>query len=62
VRGTDGDGNPIVVSGNHGTKVSQSVYPKSKVLAYVMPPDYVLNEIARAAKEAALAKQEAPLR
>jgi uncharacterized protein (TIGR02594 family) len=62
VRGTDGNGNPIVVSGNHGNKVAQSVYPKHKVLAYVMPPDYVLQEIARAAKAAALAREEAPLR
>ena len=62
VRGTDGDGNPIVVSGNHGTKVSQSVYSKSKVLAYVMPPNYVLEDMAKAAKAAALAKEEAPLR
>jgi uncharacterized protein (TIGR02594 family) len=62
VRGTDGNGNPIVVSGNHGDKVAQSVYPKSKVLGYVMPPDYVLHEIANAAKAAALAREEAPLR
>jgi uncharacterized protein (TIGR02594 family) len=62
VRGTDGNGNPIVVSGNHGNKVAQSVYPKSKVLAYVMPPDYVLREMAKAAKAAALAREEAPLR
>jgi uncharacterized protein (TIGR02594 family) len=62
VRGTDGDGNPIVVSGNHGPKVSQSTYHKSKVLAYVMPPDYVLEEMAKAAKAAALAREDAPLR
>ena len=62
VRGTDGAGNPIVVSGNHGNAVRQSTYPKSKVLAYVMPPDYVLQEIAKAAKAAALAREEAPLR
>ncbi len=54
VRGTDGQGNPIVVSGNHGSTVSQSVYPKSKVMAYVMPPDYVLTEMANAARAAAL--------
>ncbi len=54
VRGTDGQGNPIVVSGNHGATVSQSVYPKSKVMAYVMPPDYVLTEMANAARAAAL--------
>jgi len=50
VRGTDGNGNPVVVSGNHGHAVKQSVYPKSKVLAYVMPPDYVLEDMAMAAR------------
>lgn len=62
VRGTDGQGNPIVVSGNHGNAVRQSTYPKSKVLAYVMPPQYVLDDMIKAAKAAALAKEEAPLR
>lgn len=62
VRGTDGRGNPIVVSGNHGNAVRQSTYPKGKVLAYVMPPQYVLDDMAKAAKAAALAKEEAPLR
>lgn len=57
VRGTDGQGNPIVVSGNHGPTVTQSVYPKAKVLAYVMPPNYVLEDMAAAARAAALAKQ-----
>jgi uncharacterized protein (TIGR02594 family) len=55
VRGTDGQGNPIVVSGNHGPTVTQSVYQKSKVLAYVMPPDYVLEDMAKAARRAATA-------
>ncbi len=54
VRGTDGQGNPIVVSGNHGNLVRQSVYPKSKVLAYVMPPAYVLEEMAAAARAQAM--------
>lgn len=54
VRGTDGQGNPILVSGNHGPTVMQSVYPKHKVLAYVMPPDYVLEDIAASARAAAL--------
>lgn len=57
VRGTDGQGNPIVVSGNHGPTVTQSIYPKAKVLAYVMPPNYVLEDMAAAARAAALAKQ-----
>jgi uncharacterized protein (TIGR02594 family) len=38
VRGTDGAGNIIVISGNHGNKVSESLYPKSRVLGYVIPP------------------------
>ena len=32
----------------------QSTYPKSKVLAYVMPPNYVLEEMAAAARATAL--------
>ncbi len=55
VRGTDGQGNPILVSGNHGPKVMQSTYPKSRVLAYVMPPQYVLDDMAAAARAAAAA-------
>lgn len=54
VRGTDGQGNPIVVSGNHGPVVTQSTYPRAKVMAYVMPPDYVLEDMAAAARAAAL--------
>jgi uncharacterized protein (TIGR02594 family) len=56
VRGTDGQGNPIVVSGNHGKTVRESVYPKAKVMAYVMPPDYVLEEMAASARAAVAAK------
>lgn len=54
VRGTDGQGNPILVSGNHGPVVTQSMYPKHKVLAYVMPPTYVLEEMAAAARAEAM--------
>ena len=54
VRGTDGQGNPILVSGNHGNMVKESMYPKAKVIAYVMPPDYVLEDMALAARAAAL--------
>ena len=39
VRGTDGEGNPIVISGYHGHKVAESVYKKEKVLGYFMPPN-----------------------
>ena len=39
VRGTDGVGNIVVISGNHGNKVSESPYPKNRVLGYVIPTD-----------------------
>jgi len=56
VRGTDGQGNPILVSGNHGSAVRESVYSKAKVMAYVMPPEYVLEDMAAAARRSATAK------
>jgi uncharacterized protein (TIGR02594 family) len=37
VSGVDASGNPIVVSGNHNNTVAESVYPRSRVIAYVMP-------------------------
>jgi uncharacterized protein (TIGR02594 family) len=37
VSGIDASGNPIVVSGNHGRRVAESVYPRGRVYAYVMP-------------------------
>lgn len=37
VSGIDKKGNPIVVSGNHGRRVAEAVYSKSRVYAYVMP-------------------------
>ena len=55
VRGTDGEGNPIIVSGNHGDAVREAVYPRARVLGYVMPPDYVLKEMAGHARAAATA-------
>ncbi len=39
VRGTDGAGNIIVISGNHGNKVWESPYPKGRVLGYVIPKE-----------------------
>jgi uncharacterized protein (TIGR02594 family) len=58
VRGTDGQGNPILISGNSGNLVRQSSYPKEKVLGYVMPPEYVLTEIANAARAQAIKQQQ----
>lgn len=37
VSGIDPNGNPIVVSGNHNHTVAESVYPRSRISAYVMP-------------------------
>ncbi len=37
VRATDGNGNPIVISGNHGGRVAESTYPRGRIYAYVMP-------------------------
>ncbi|MBN9149475.1 MULTISPECIES: TIGR02594 family protein [unclassified Nitrobacter] len=37
VSGVDRRGNPIIVSGNHGHRVAEAVYPRGRVYAYVMP-------------------------
>jgi uncharacterized protein (TIGR02594 family) len=37
VSGIDGQGNPIIISGNHGHRVGEASYPRSRVIAYVMP-------------------------
>ena len=37
VTGVDPHGNPIIISGNHNRRVGEGVYPRSRVIAYVMP-------------------------
>jgi uncharacterized protein (TIGR02594 family) len=37
VSGVDGNGNPIIISGNHGGRVAEAVYPRGRIYAYVMP-------------------------
>jgi uncharacterized protein (TIGR02594 family) len=37
VSGIDESGNPIIISGNHGHKVGEGVYSRSRIYAYVMP-------------------------
>jgi uncharacterized protein (TIGR02594 family) len=37
VSGIDKTGNPIIISGNHGHRVGEAIYPRSRVIAYVMP-------------------------
>jgi uncharacterized protein (TIGR02594 family) len=39
VSGIDANGNPIIISGNHGKRVGEAVYPRNRVIAYVMPSD-----------------------
>jgi uncharacterized protein (TIGR02594 family) len=39
VSGIDKNGNPIIISGNHGHRVGEASYPRSRVIAYVMPSD-----------------------
>ncbi len=37
VSGFDPQGNPIIISGNHGHRVGSGVYPRHRILAYVSP-------------------------
>jgi uncharacterized protein (TIGR02594 family) len=37
VSGVDAKGNPIIISGNHRRTVAESVYPRGRIYAYVMP-------------------------
>jgi uncharacterized protein (TIGR02594 family) len=37
VSGIDASGNPIVISGNHNNTVAEAVYPRGRIIAYVMP-------------------------
>ena len=37
VSGVDANGNPIIVSGNHNHTVAETVYPASRIHAYVLP-------------------------
>jgi uncharacterized protein (TIGR02594 family) len=37
VSGIDANGNPIIVSGNHNHTVAESVYPRGRIAAYVLP-------------------------
>jgi uncharacterized protein (TIGR02594 family) len=37
VSGFDKDGDPIIISGNHSRRVAESVYSRSRIIAYVSP-------------------------
>lgn len=65
ISGFDSRGNPIIISGNHGRRVAESVYPRARVIAYVLPTTDgprrpVLGRLA-APPAFSLARAEAPL-
>lgn len=37
VSGVDPNGNPVIISGNHGHRVAEATYSRGRVYAYVMP-------------------------
>ena len=37
VSGIDANGNPIIISGNHNHTTAESVYPRGRIYAYVVP-------------------------
>jgi uncharacterized protein (TIGR02594 family) len=39
ISGIDPQGNPIVISGNHNKRVGVAVYPRARVIAYVVPTE-----------------------
>ena len=39
VTGIDKAGNPVIISGNHGRRVGEARYSRSRVIAYVMPTE-----------------------
>jgi uncharacterized protein (TIGR02594 family) len=50
VTGIDASGNPIIISGNHGRRVGEATYSRTRVIAYVMPVDRVgTTQVASAA-------------
>lgn len=37
VTGFEANGDPIIISGNHGRRVGEGVYSKHRIVAYVLP-------------------------
>jgi len=48
VTGVDANGNPIIISGNHGHRVGEATYPRARVIAYVMPVGAGATQVAQA--------------
>lgn len=63
VSGVDKHGNPIIVSGNHGHRVGVGTYPRSRVLAYVLPtPKEFKRAAARFSERTQRSSQPGPQR
>jgi uncharacterized protein (TIGR02594 family) len=62
VSGVDSYGNPIIISGNHGQRVGEAVYPRTRVIAYVMPSDRRAVSDTQVAERAMPNPQVAPSR
>ena len=50
VSGVDPQGNPIIISGNHNKRVGEATYPRTRVIAYVMPSEAPVSTIQIAAR------------
>ena len=62
VSGIDANGNPIIISGNHGRKVGEAIYPRSRVIAYVMPADRsATTQVAGNAPRGKAAELDSPI-
>jgi uncharacterized protein (TIGR02594 family) len=64
VSGIDSQGNPIIISGNHNKHVGEAVYPRARVIAYVMPTGRrpaTTQLAARGSSDNALAGLDSPI-
>src|SRR5665213_3207192 len=62
VTGVDPQGNPIIISGNHGRRVGEAAYPRSRVIAYVMPSNRRFVSETRVAERLMPSQPAAPSR
>ena len=54
VSGIDSNGDPIIISGNHNRMVGEGVYPRSRVIAYVMPTEQHGTRLASGGADASV--------
>jgi uncharacterized protein (TIGR02594 family) len=61
VSGIDSHGNPIIISGNHGHRVGEGIYPRARVIAYVMPTERRPVGETHVAKPIAVSRPSSPV-